>query len=79
MVWLITSLGTGTVHLRYPQMTTCAARLQIDAAPAVVGFETRAGRSYPQIEGVVVLAEHSELLVRNILGVDSCIRDCTMP
>jgi len=61
-------LPPGTVHLRYSRIGDIAARLQIDAAPAVVGFESRAGRRYPQIDGVVVLEEHSEVLLSAYLA-----------
>ncbi|KAK3248155.1 hypothetical protein CYMTET_42373, partial [Cymbomonas tetramitiformis] len=56
-------LPIGTVHLRYPRIGQVAAQLQIDAAPAVTGFEQRAGRSYPVIEGIVVCKEFADTLV----------------
>ena len=53
----------GAVHLRYPRISGTAVRLGIDAPPAVVGFESKGGRSYPQMDGVVVAEELSAKLV----------------
>ncbi len=43
-----------------PHSATAARRLGIDFAPCMTGFDRRAGRSVPRIEGVIVAAENAE-------------------
>ncbi|KAB1211313.1 hypothetical protein CJ030_MR6G021497, partial [Morella rubra] len=56
-VWSEKCLPLGTVHLSLPRVFTVAKRLEIDYAPAMVGFEFRNGRSHPVFDGIVVCAE----------------------
>jgi xeroderma pigmentosum group C-complementing protein len=37
--------------------------LEIDSAPAMVGFEFKNGRSYPVHQGIVVCAEFKDVLL----------------
>ncbi|XP_010266445.1 PREDICTED: DNA repair protein RAD4 isoform X2 [Nelumbo nucifera] len=56
-VWSEKCLPPGTVHLRLPRVVPVVKRLEIDFAPAMVGFEFRNGRSIPIFEGIVVCKE----------------------
>lgn len=56
-VWSEKCLPPGTVHLRLPRLVPVAKRLEIDFAPAMVGFDFRNGRSIPVFDGIVVCAE----------------------
>ena len=47
----------------HPRIAALAAELGIDAVPALVGWERQGTRSYPEINGVVVGAEHEQTLV----------------
>jgi xeroderma pigmentosum group C-complementing protein len=51
------------VHLRFPRAYEVAKRLEIDSAPAMVGFEFKNGRSYPVHQGIVVCAEFKDVLL----------------
>lgn len=62
-VWSEKCLPPGTVHLRLPRVTLVAKRLEIDFAPAMVGFEFRNGRSVPVFEGIVVCAEFKNAIL----------------
>jgi hypothetical protein len=44
-----------------------AKRLEIDYAPAMVGFEFRNGHSHPVFDGIVVCAEFKDAIVEVIL------------
>lgn len=68
-VWSEKCLPPGTVHLRLPRLVPVAKRLEIDFAPAMVGFEFRNGRSLPVYEGIVVCIEFKDA----ILEVNNCI------
>ena len=48
------------VHINLPHIGAVCRRLGVDYAPALNGFEIRAGRSVPSLVGVVVCAEHEE-------------------
>lgn len=55
------ALPEGTVHIDLPRAAAVAAKLEIDAAPALIGFEAgRQGGMVPKIRGVVVCTEHAE-------------------
>ncbi|KAI7745294.1 hypothetical protein M8C21_017215, partial [Ambrosia artemisiifolia] len=56
-VWSEKCLPPGTVHLGFPRIFTIAKKLEIDYAPAMVGFEFRNGRSFPVYNGIVVCSE----------------------
>ncbi|XP_045828948.1 DNA repair protein RAD4 isoform X1 [Trifolium pratense] len=62
-VWSEKCLPPGTVHLRFPRAYDVAKRLEIDSAPAMVGFEFKNGRAYPVHQGIVVCAEFKDVLL----------------
>ncbi|KAL2499003.1 DNA repair protein Rad4 family [Abeliophyllum distichum] len=62
-VWSEKCLPPGTVHLRLPRVALVAKRLDIDYAPAMVGFEFRNGQSFPVVEGIVVCAEFKDAIL----------------
>ncbi|XP_027192928.1 DNA repair protein RAD4 isoform X3 [Cicer arietinum] len=62
-VWSEKCLPPGTVHLRFPRAHVVAKRLEIDYAPAMVGFEFKSGRSFPVYDGIVVCAEFKDVLL----------------
>lgn len=62
-VWSEKCLPPGTVHLRLPRVAFVAKRLEIDFAPAMVGFEFRNGRSFPLFEGIVVCTEFKDAIL----------------
>ncbi|XP_020963015.1 DNA repair protein RAD4 isoform X1 [Arachis ipaensis] len=62
-VWSEKCLPPGTVHLRFPRAFSIAKKLEIDYAPAMVGFEFKNGRSYPVFDGIVVCAEFKDVLL----------------
>ena len=61
-LWTAAHLPRGCVLLKSPHVAAVARRLALDFAPAMVGFDYREGRSVPKFDGVVVCAEHAELL-----------------
>ncbi|KAF9592429.1 hypothetical protein IFM89_014919 [Coptis chinensis] len=63
-VWSEKCLPLGTVHLRLPRVVPVAKRLEIDFAPAMVGFEFRNGRSVPVYEGIVVCSEFNDAIIQ---------------
>ncbi|VFQ70095.1 unnamed protein product, partial [Cuscuta campestris] len=62
-VWSEKCLPPGTVHLPLPRISLVAKRLEIDYAPAMVGFDFRNGRSVPLFEGIVVCAEFKDAIL----------------
>ncbi|XP_038874852.1 DNA repair protein RAD4 isoform X2 [Benincasa hispida] len=62
-VWSEKCLPPGTVHIRLPRVFRVAKRLEIDYAPAMVGFEFRNGRSYPIYDGIVVCSEFKDVIL----------------
>ncbi|KAK9106025.1 hypothetical protein Scep_022869 [Stephania cephalantha] len=62
-VWSEKCLPPGTVHLRLPRVVPVAKRLEIDFAPAMVGFEFRNGRSVPVFDGIVVCTEFKDAIM----------------
>ena len=50
-------LPGGTVHVNVPRAFAACRRLEVDFAPALIGFEPGRGGMLPKIEGVVVCAE----------------------
>nr|CAD1826547.1 unnamed protein product [Ananas comosus var. bracteatus] len=62
-VWSEKCLPPGTVHLRLPRLVPVVKRLEIDYAPAMVGFEFRNGRSFPMFEGIVVCREFKDAIL----------------
>ncbi|KAK4765906.1 hypothetical protein SAY87_007548 [Trapa incisa] len=62
-VWSEKCLPHGTVHLKLPRIFALAKKLEIDYAPAMVGFEFRNGRSVPVYDGIVVCSEFKDILL----------------
>lgn len=62
-VWSEKCLPPGTVHLRLPRVFYVAKRLEIDYAPAMVGFEFRNGRATPVFDGIVVCTEFKDAIL----------------
>ncbi|XP_046394535.1 DNA repair protein complementing XP-C cells homolog [Ischnura elegans] len=56
-------LPAGTVHLRLPGLNRVAKKLQIDCAPAVVGFDFHSGGSHPTFDGFIVCEEFKEIVI----------------
>jgi len=57
------------VHVQLPHIAKICRKLGVDFAPALAGFEIRAGRSVPVIDGVVVCQEF-ETLIRDAYHQD---------
>ncbi|CAN0578478.1 unnamed protein product, partial [Ectocarpus sp. 12 AP-2014] len=54
-------LPAGTAHLRGEQIGRLAAKLGVDYAPALTGFETKVGRQVPVLDGIIVCKEQSQV------------------
>ncbi|KAK9840463.1 hypothetical protein WJX74_010195 [Apatococcus lobatus] len=57
------ALPVGTVHLQMPRLGPVCRRLGVDYAAAMTGFEIRAGRSVPTIDGVVICKENEPMVL----------------
>ncbi|XP_047004381.1 DNA repair protein complementing XP-C cells homolog [Schistocerca americana] len=55
-------LPGGTVHMQIPGLNRVARKLQIDCAPAVIGFDFHCGASHPVYDGFVVCEEYKDVL-----------------
>ncbi|CAK9806283.1 DNA repair protein complementing XP-C cells homolog [Anthophora plagiata] len=55
-------LPKGTVHINLPGLNRIARKLNIDCAPAVVGFNFGSMGAVPALEGYVVCAEYEDTL-----------------
>ncbi|XP_012250520.2 DNA repair protein complementing XP-C cells homolog isoform X1 [Athalia rosae] len=55
-------LPKGTVHMRLPALNRVARKLNIDCAPAVVGFNFGGCRAVPAFEGFIVCKEFEDVL-----------------
>ncbi|XP_042347792.1 DNA repair protein complementing XP-C cells [Plectropomus leopardus] len=55
-------LPVGCVHLRLPNLNRVARKLNLDAAPAVTGFDFHGGYSHAVTDGYIVCEEHEEIL-----------------
>ncbi|XP_071389980.1 DNA repair protein complementing XP-C cells [Centroberyx affinis] len=55
-------LPVGCVHLRLPNLHRVARKLDLDAAPAVTGFDFHGGYSHAVTDGYIVCEEHEEIL-----------------
>ncbi|KAK5923367.1 hypothetical protein CgunFtcFv8_000346 [Champsocephalus gunnari] len=55
-------LPVGSVHLRLPNLNRVARKLEMDAAPAVTGFDFHGGYSHAVTDGYIVCEEHEEIL-----------------
>ncbi|MCO5601952.1 hypothetical protein L7F22_056078 [Adiantum nelumboides] len=62
-LWSEKCLPPGTVHISLPRILSIAKKLEIDFAPALVGFEIRSRRSVPVFEGIVVCQEYETVLL----------------
>ncbi|XP_071082205.1 DNA repair protein complementing XP-C cells-like [Haliotis cracherodii] len=57
-------LPGGTVHLQgFPALNRVAKKLNLDVAPAMVGWDTHCGFAHPLIDGWVVCEEHKDILI----------------
>ncbi|XP_071453015.1 DNA repair protein complementing XP-C cells [Hetaerina americana] len=56
-------LPGGTVHLRLPGLNRVAKKLQIDCAPAVVGFDFHSGGCHPTYDGFIICEEFKDILI----------------
>ncbi|KRZ90378.1 DNA repair protein complementing XP-C cells -like protein, partial [Trichinella sp. T8] len=61
-LYQMSMLPPGTVYMIQPGLLSIARKLNIDCAPAVVGWEFHCRSSHPIIEGCVVCKEHKEIL-----------------
>ncbi|KAM8831141.1 DNA repair protein complementing XP-C cells [Synchiropus picturatus] len=55
-------LPVGCVHLRLTNLNRIARKLNLDAAPAVTGFDFHGGYSHAVTDGYIVCEEHEEIL-----------------
>ncbi|KAL3063909.1 hypothetical protein OYC64_000265 [Pagothenia borchgrevinki] len=55
-------LPVGCVHLRLPNLNRVARKLEMDAAPAVTGFDFHGGYSHAVTDGYIVCEELEEIL-----------------
>ncbi|KAM9752682.1 DNA repair protein complementing XP-C cells [Menidia menidia] len=55
-------LPVGCVHLRLPNLHRVARKLNLDAAPAVTGFDYHGGYSHAVTDGYIVCEEDEEIL-----------------
>jgi xeroderma pigmentosum group C-complementing protein len=62
-IWSPAHVPRGAVHLHLPRIDAVAESLEIDFAPAVVGFEVRNGRTMPKMSGIVVARQHEAMLL----------------
>lgn len=81
-VWSEKCLPPGTVHLRLPRSAPVAKRLEIDFAPAMVGFDFRNGHCVPVFDGIVVCSEFKDAILEvkltfahqmHLISVVTCI------
>lgn len=56
-------LPPGTVHLQIPGLNRVARKLNVDCAPAVVGWEFHCGGSHPILDGFIVCEEFKDMLL----------------
>lgn len=56
-------LPSGTVHIQIPGLNRIARKLNVDCAPAVVGWEFHCGGSHPILDGFIVCEEFKDLLL----------------
>ena len=54
-------LPRGAEHVRGDQIGRVAAKLGVDYAPALTGFETKQGRHVPVLDGIIVCKEQSQV------------------
>ncbi|XP_070559487.1 DNA repair protein complementing XP-C cells-like [Ptychodera flava] len=62
-MYLPRMLPKGTVHLQIPGLNRVARKLDIDCAPAMVGWDFHSGFSHPQFDGFIVCEEYKETLL----------------
>ncbi|KAM9785666.1 DNA repair protein complementing XP-C cells [Neosynchiropus ocellatus] len=55
-------LPVGCVHVRLSNLNRIARKLNLDAAPAVTGFDFHGGYSHAVTDGYIVCEEHEEIL-----------------
>ncbi|XP_052284876.1 DNA repair protein complementing XP-C cells homolog isoform X2 [Dreissena polymorpha] len=62
-MFLPTMLPAGTVHLKIPGLNKVAKKLDIDCAPAMVGWDHHCGFSHPLMDGWIVCEEFKDILL----------------
>ena len=62
-----TMLPAGCVHIPYPGVVTLAMKRNLEAVSAMVGWQSKGGRSFPELRGAVVLQENAAELTAAIL------------
>lgn len=68
-------LPPGTEHMRGDQIGRVAAKLGVDYAPALTGFETKQRRQVPILDGIIVCKEQAQVR-RTCLIVDAVSPRC---
>ncbi|KAF5380650.1 hypothetical protein D9757_007020 [Collybiopsis confluens] len=63
-------LPQGAVHMPFKGIVKIARKLQIDFAEAVTGFEFRKRKATPVVDGIVVAAEHEEIVLEAFLEAE---------
>ncbi|XP_052779234.1 DNA repair protein complementing XP-C cells-like [Mya arenaria] len=63
-MFLPSMLPAGTVHLKpFPALNRIARKLDIDCAPAMIGWDNHCGFSHPLMDGWIVCEEHKDILI----------------
>ena len=62
------ALPQGYVHVRGQRLTTACKALNIECAPALIGFDKSGGRFRPETDGVVVAAADADRLREYLEG-----------
>ena len=62
-MWTPAHLPIGAVHVTLPGAASIALKLALDFSNALTGFEMKAGRAVPVIEGIVIAAHLEALIV----------------
>ncbi|XP_053377117.1 DNA repair protein complementing XP-C cells-like [Mercenaria mercenaria] len=62
-MFLPSMLPAGTVHLKIQGLHKIAKKLDIDCAPAMVGWDHHCGFSHPLMDGVIVCEEYKDILL----------------
>lgn len=61
-------LPLGTCYMCHPGIKAIAKKLNVDYAPAMIGFVYKNGKARPHVKGIVVCAEFEELLLEGYMN-----------
>jgi len=61
-IWTSSCVPVGAVHLRVGMAAEAARELNIDFAPAMVGFERRDGKAVAILDGIVLLTKYVDIV-----------------